>query len=67
MTRHIERHFTAGAIVRDIVIGMSDGLTVPSLAAGLTGAISQTQLIVTADRRLAVRSRPFLGKPMNPP
>lgn len=49
MTPHIEKHFTAGASVRDIVIGMSDGLTVPfALAAGLTGAISQTHLIVTA-------------------
>jgi VIT1/CCC1 family predicted Fe2+/Mn2+ transporter len=36
-------------MVRDIVIGMSDGLTVPfALAAGLTGAITQTHLIVTA-------------------
>ena len=35
--------------MRDVVIGMSDGLTVPfALAAGLTGAISQTHLIVTA-------------------
>ena len=43
---HHEGHFTAGAVVRDIVIGMSDGLTVPfALAAGLTGAISQTDLI----------------------
>lgn len=48
-TPHIEQHFTAGDTVRDIVIGMSDGLTVPfALAAGLTGAISQTHLIVTA-------------------
>jgi VIT1/CCC1 family predicted Fe2+/Mn2+ transporter len=46
---HIEKHFTAGEIVRDIVIGMSDGLTVPfALAAGLTGAIAQSRLIVTA-------------------
>jgi VIT1/CCC1 family predicted Fe2+/Mn2+ transporter len=46
---HIEKHFTAGEKVRDIVIGMSDGLTVPfALAAGLTGAISQSRLIVTA-------------------
>src|SRR5450432_4156243 len=46
---HIEKHFTAGEAVRDVVIGMSDGLTVPfALAAGLTGAISQTHLIVTA-------------------
>src|SRR5450432_4040145 len=49
MTPHIEKHFTAGETVRDIVIGMSDGLTVPfALAAGLTGAISQTHIIVTA-------------------
>ena len=48
-TPHIEKHFTAGDTVRDIVIGMSDGLTVPfALAAGLTGAISQTHVIVTA-------------------
>jgi len=49
MKPHIEQHFTASEAVRDIVIGMSDGLTVPfALAAGLTGAISQTHLIVTA-------------------
>jgi len=48
-TPHIEKHFTAGEAVRDVVIGMSDGLTVPfALAAGLTGAISQTHLIGTA-------------------
>jgi vacuolar iron transporter family protein len=46
---HPEEHFTAGNAVRDIVIGMSDGLTVPfALAAGLTGAISDTRLIITA-------------------
>ncbi len=48
-TRHVERHFTAGETVRDIVIGMSDGLTVPfALAAGLTGAINSAGIIVTA-------------------
>lgn len=48
-TPHIEQHFTAGEVVRDVVIGMSDGLTVPfALAAGLSGAITQTNLIVTA-------------------
>jgi len=48
-TPHIERHFTAGETIRDIVIGMSDGLTVPfALAAGLSGAISSTSIIVTA-------------------
>lgn len=49
MTPHIETHFTASLTVRDIIIGMSDGLTVPfALAAGLTGAITATNLIVTA-------------------
>ena len=48
-TPHIEEHFTAGETVRDIVIGMSDGLTVPfALAAGLSGAVSTTNIIVTA-------------------
>jgi len=48
-TPHIEQHFTAGATVRDIVIGMSDGLTVPfALAAGLSGAVATTSIIVTA-------------------
>src|SRR6195256_4297088 len=49
-TRHTERHFTAGETVRDIVIGMSDGLTVPfALAAGLTGIASASPgIIVTA-------------------
>jgi len=48
-TRHVEKHFTAGETVRDIVIGMSDGLTVPfALAAGLTGAINSVGIIVTA-------------------
>ncbi len=48
-TPHIEKHFTSGEVVRDIVIGMSDGLTVPfALAAGLSGAIASTSIIVTA-------------------
>jgi VIT1/CCC1 family predicted Fe2+/Mn2+ transporter len=47
--RHIERHFTASAIVRDIVIGVSDGLTVPfALAAGLSGASASAHLVVIA-------------------
>ena len=48
-TPHVERHFTGSATVRDIVIGMSDGLTVPfALAAGLSGAVDNTSIIVTA-------------------
>lgn len=48
-TPHIERHFTASAVVRDLVIGMADGLTVPfALAAGLSGAVQHPGIIVTA-------------------
>ncbi len=48
-TPHIEKHFSAGATVRDIVIGMADGLTVPfALAAGLSGAVASTAIVVTA-------------------
>src|SRR5258706_12125127 len=46
---HTEKHFQSSEVVRDIVIGMSDGLTVPfALAAGLTGAIAASKLIVVA-------------------
>jgi VIT1/CCC1 family predicted Fe2+/Mn2+ transporter len=50
-TLHIEKHFTATEAVRDVVIGMSDGLTVPfALAAGLSGAVAatNTKLVVIA-------------------
>jgi vacuolar iron transporter family protein len=48
-TLHVERHFTASETVRDIVIGMSDGLTVPfALAAGLSGAVAANRIVVTA-------------------
>jgi len=48
-TVHTESHFTGGELVRDVVIGMSDGLTVPfALAAGLSGAVSTNWVIVAA-------------------
>src|SRR5439155_13076361 len=48
-TPHVEKHFTASETIRDIVIGMSDGLTVPfALAAGLSGAVGSTRVIITA-------------------
>src|SRR4051812_1457534 len=48
-TPHVEKHFTATETVRDVVIGMSDGLTVPfALAAGLSGAVASSGIIVTA-------------------
>jgi VIT1/CCC1 family predicted Fe2+/Mn2+ transporter len=48
-TPHIERHFTGTEAVRDVVIGMSDGLTVPfALAAGLSGAVAVSSVVVTA-------------------
>jgi vacuolar iron transporter family protein len=46
---HKEEHIFGAETVRDIVIGMSDGLTVPfALAAGLSGAVSSTSLIIIA-------------------
>jgi VIT1/CCC1 family predicted Fe2+/Mn2+ transporter len=46
---HVERHFTGSEKVRDIVIGMSDGLTVPfALAAGLAGASISSRIILVA-------------------
>jgi len=49
-TEHAEKHFEASDTVRDVVIGMSDGLTVPfALAAGLTGtAVATSKLVVVA-------------------
>lgn len=49
VTPHTEKHFQSSDVVRDIVIGMADGLTVPfALAAGLTGAVDASKLIVVA-------------------
>jgi vacuolar iron transporter family protein len=49
LTPHVEKHFQATDVVRDVVIGMSDGLTVPfALAAGLTGAVDSARVIVVA-------------------
>jgi VIT1/CCC1 family predicted Fe2+/Mn2+ transporter len=46
---HSEPHSNAGDAVRDIIIGMSDGLTVPfALAAGISGAIAASHIVVTA-------------------
>jgi VIT1/CCC1 family predicted Fe2+/Mn2+ transporter len=46
---HVEGHFTASELVRDVVIGMSDGLTVPfALAAGISGAVAASHIVVTA-------------------
>lgn len=44
---HVESHFRASNIMRDI--GMADGLTVPfALAAGLSGAVTSSHIIITA-------------------
>ncbi|KAH7510501.1 vacuolar iron transporter 1 [Ziziphus jujuba] len=49
LNHHKEKHFTAGEIVRDIIIGVSDGLTVPfALAAGLSGANATSSIVLTA-------------------
>lgn len=48
-TTHREAHFTGSATVRDVVIGMSDGLTVPfALAAGLSGAVDSSFVVLVA-------------------
>lgn len=48
-TPHIEKHFSGSQSVRDVVIGMADGLTVPfALAAGLSAAVVSNHIIVTA-------------------
>ena len=45
----MESHFSGSEVVRDVVLGMSDGLTVPfALAAGLTGAIADAHIILIA-------------------
>lgn len=47
--QHTEQHFSGGDTVRDVVIGMADGLTVPfALAAGISGALTSTHIVVTA-------------------
>ena len=47
-TSHVEKHFTGSAVIRDVVIGMSDGLTVPfALAAGLSGIANSTAIVIT--------------------
>ncbi len=46
---HTETHFESSETVRDVVIGMADGLTVPfALAAGLSGAVNSTHVVVLA-------------------
>jgi VIT1/CCC1 family predicted Fe2+/Mn2+ transporter len=48
-TDHKEQHLTSSDLLRDVVIGMSDGLTVPfALAAGLSGAVDSSHIIVIA-------------------
>ncbi|MGH9466529.1 MAG: VIT1/CCC1 transporter family protein [Terriglobales bacterium] len=49
LSQHREYHFRGSARLRDLVIGMSDGLTVPfALAAGLSGAALSSRIVVTA-------------------
>ena len=49
MQHPVEEHFQSSEKVRDFVIGMSDGLTVPfALAAGLSGAVDSTSIVITA-------------------
>ncbi len=46
---HAEHHLNSSAMLQNIVIGLSDGLTVPfALAAGLSGAVDSSALVITA-------------------
>jgi VIT1/CCC1 family predicted Fe2+/Mn2+ transporter len=46
---HAEHHFTGNEMVRDVVLGMADGLTVPfALAAGLSGALVASRIVIAA-------------------
>ncbi|NVO84311.1 VIT1/CCC1 transporter family protein [Hymenobacter terrestris] len=46
---HDENHLSSSAVLQDIVIGLADGLTVPfALAAGLSGAVNSSGLVITA-------------------
>ena len=46
---HTEKHLKSSAFITDVVIGMSDGLTVPfALAAGLSGAVQSNSIVITA-------------------
>ncbi len=46
---HTEKHLKSSEFITDVVIGMSDGLTVPfALAAGLSGAVSSNTIVITA-------------------
>ena len=47
--KQFERHFKNSALIKDVVIGLSDGLTVPfALAAGLSGTVNTTPIVITA-------------------
>ena len=47
--QHVEQHFSGSETVRDVVIGMADGLTVPfALAAGISGALTSSHIVITA-------------------
>lgn len=49
LIEHNEEHIESSDFIRDVVIGMSDGLTVPfALAAGLSGAVDSASLVITA-------------------
>ena len=46
---HVEQHFSGSETVRDVVIGLADGLTVPfALAAGISGALASSHVVITA-------------------
>ena len=65
---HAETHFTGSEFVRDIVIGMSDGLTVPfALAAGLSGAVESSSIILGKSPRSRTSCAPMGWTKTMPP
>ena len=69
-TPHVEKHFAASESVRDVVIGMADGLTVPfALAAGLSAAVSTTSgetLVEASENPLIDGARALLALGVSP-
>ena len=64
-TLHVERQFTAGEVVRHVVIGMPDGLTMPfALAAGLSGAHWCIQLYLSRNAPPELDLSARLRKPL---
>ena len=62
---HQEKHFQSSELIRDMIIGVADGLTVPfALAAGLSGAAVASSLITTAGLAEIAAGSIAMGQPV---